>query len=118
MIRILLIICSLKFFTLEVSKRGRAQQLFGVSADPALQPRLHRVMPLHAVVRLRQRVPSEASVMVAAFPRRSRHLLFSASSRHLTTVAHMGSGCRSEEHTSELQSLMRISYAVFCFNKK
>src|SRR3546814_4201662 len=25
---------------------------------------------------------------------------------------------RSEEHTSELQSLMRISYAVFCFNKK
>src|SRR3546814_9556492 len=29
------------------------------------------------------------------------------------------SGCRrSEEHTSELQSLMRISYAVFCLKKK
>src|SRR3546814_2339468 len=29
------------------------------------------------------------------------------------------SGClRSEEHTSELQSLMRISYAVFCLTKK
>src|SRR3546814_6329017 len=27
-------------------------------------------------------------------------------------------GIRSEEHTSELQSLMRISYAVFCLNKK
>src|SRR3546814_7495629 len=27
-------------------------------------------------------------------------------------------GERSEEHTSELQSLMRISYAVFCLNKK
>src|SRR3546814_10440897 len=26
-------------------------------------------------------------------------------------------GSRSEEHTSELQSLMRISYAVVCFNK-
>src|SRR3546814_5670204 len=26
--------------------------------------------------------------------------------------------CRSEEHTSELQSLMRISYAVFCWKKK
>src|SRR3546814_9408603 len=25
--------------------------------------------------------------------------------------------CRSEEHTSELQSLMRISYAVFCLKK-
>src|SRR3546814_1824500 len=40
-------------------------------------------------------------------------------------VAIMGpSGCgkstapRSEEHTSELQSLMRISYAVFCLKKK
>src|SRR3546814_4001354 len=27
-------------------------------------------------------------------------------------------GHRSEEHTSELQSLMRISYAVFCLKKK
>src|SRR3546814_3150372 len=27
-------------------------------------------------------------------------------------------GFRSEEHTSELQSLMRISYAVFCLRKK
>src|SRR3546814_4682191 len=26
--------------------------------------------------------------------------------------------CKSEEHTSELQSLMRISYAVFCLKKK
>src|SRR3546814_9509164 len=26
--------------------------------------------------------------------------------------------CRSEEHTSEIQSLMRISYAVFCLKKK
>src|SRR3546814_10459872 len=29
-----------------------------------------------------------------------------------------GFDVRSEEHTSELQSLMRISYAVFCLNKK
>src|SRR3546814_3751768 len=29
-----------------------------------------------------------------------------------------GIGQRSEEHTSELQSLMRISYAVFCLKKK
>src|SRR3546814_3855423 len=36
-------------------------------------------------------------------------------------VEHMVSGDssrRSEEHTSELQSLMRISYAVFCLKKK
>src|SRR3546814_1939555 len=30
----------------------------------------------------------------------------------------VGLGARSEEHTSELQSLMRISYAVFCLEKK
>src|SRR3546814_4653256 len=30
----------------------------------------------------------------------------------------LGHGGRSEEHTSELQSLMRISYAVFCLKKK
>src|SRR3546814_6178966 len=30
----------------------------------------------------------------------------------------LGDSRRSEEHTSELQSLMRISYAVFCLKKK
>src|SRR3546814_1139677 len=33
-------------------------------------------------------------------------------------VARPGDARRSEEHTSELQSLMRISYAVFCLKKK
>src|SRR3546814_7846106 len=33
-------------------------------------------------------------------------------------TAVIASGERSEEHTSELQSLMRISYAVFCLKKK
>src|SRR3546814_10705691 len=33
-------------------------------------------------------------------------------------VAYLRQGSRSEEHTSELQSLMRISYAVFCLKKK
>src|SRR3546814_4141250 len=35
----------------------------------------------------------------------------------LSTTPH-SSPVRSEEHTSELQSLMRISYAVFCLKKK
>src|SRR3546814_3179908 len=33
-------------------------------------------------------------------------------------LTHENVDCRSEEHTSELQSLMRISYAVFCLKKK
>src|SRR3546814_3975907 len=40
------------------------------------------------------------------FPRRGLHRILRPS------------GKRSEEHTSELQSLMRISYAVFCLKKK
>src|SRR3546814_6405634 len=34
------------------------------------------------------------------------------------SAANVCAGSRSEEHTSELQSLMRISYAVFCLKKK
>src|SRR3546814_4329149 len=35
-----------------------------------------------------------------------------------TAPVYPGDELRSEEHTSELQSLMRISYAVFCLKKK
>src|SRR3546814_6061718 len=37
---------------------------------------------------------------------------------HLHVHVHLIAFGRSEEHTSELQSLMRISYAVFCLKKK
>src|SRR3546814_2072599 len=36
----------------------------------------------------------------------------------IKTIVQMVALIRSEEHTSELQSLMRISYAVFCLKKK
>src|SRR3546814_6811404 len=42
--------------------------------------------------------------------------LVEVAAQHLARVAL--ERCRSEEHTSELQSLMRISYAVFCLKKK
>src|SRR3546814_2587390 len=45
----------------------------------------------------------------------------SSISARWSAVAPGGARCgprRSEEHTSELQSLMRISYAVFCLKKK
>src|SRR3546814_5937445 len=76
--------------------------------------------PVAGIVRNR-RNPMRAS----QFPRQivhirvlaSRHALSEGgdvSHRNVITLA-MG---RSEEHTSELQSLMRISYAVFCLKKK
>src|SRR3546814_2626662 len=49
----------------------------------------------------------------------SRTLVLVNGKRHVTASPgdyHMA--LRSEEHTSELQSLMRISYAVFCLQKK
>src|SRR3546814_8764598 len=46
------------------------------------------------------------------------HWLIEAGDKFLvpSPISHIGG--RSEEHTSELQSLMRISYAVFCLKKK
>src|SRR3546814_6960834 len=43
-----------------------------------------------------------------------RHFL----AQHRARAFGLRVGKRSEEHTSELQSLMRISYAVFCLKKK
>src|SRR3546814_2156693 len=40
-----------------------------------------------------------------------------AFARCLSAQAYAEAAARSEEHTSELQSLMRISYAVFCLKK-
>src|SRR3546814_2531359 len=47
-----------------------------------------------------------------------KSLIQKGSGRVLMTHEQPGKPGRSEEHTSELQSLMRISYAVFCLKKK
>src|SRR3546814_5296546 len=49
---------------------------------------------------------------VALMPDRASHRF------NLATLLTFAGDLRSEEHTSELQSLMRISYAVFCLKKK
>src|SRR3546814_8854916 len=55
-------------------------------------------------------------------PPRSRENLLSAhrspAKLFWMMCSSLQAGSRSEEHTSELQSLMRISYAVFCLKKK
>src|SRR3546814_2610692 len=56
-------------------------------------------------------------VMAFGKPNRSvRHLL--TPGQPVELAIQLNGGSRSEEHTSELQSLMRISYAVFCLKKK
>src|SRR3546814_6063419 len=70
------------------------------------------------------------SLQLAAFPLQFPDLRFHRDDRGHVDHAAGGGGARedvgglvdahqrSEEHTSELQSLMRISYAVFCLKKK
>src|SRR3546814_1523486 len=61
-----------------------------------------------------------ARTTIARPPLRTRPFFFIA--RHMLPPHHQGKTekrpGRSEEHTSELQSLMRTSYAVFCLKKK
>src|SRR3546814_8478748 len=52
--------------------------------------------------------------LIFGWGHRDRIIDFGYRAVHETTVA----AKRSEEHTSELQSLMRISYAVFCLKKQ
>src|SRR3546814_2143136 len=82
---------------------------------------LHGVLKVFAAGQTIYRPP--LTCMVSPFTKlaRSEHknrmtpATSSAVPKRLSGVA---SSRRSEEHTSELQSLMRISYAVFCLKKK
>src|SRR3546814_18551911 len=58
------------------------------------------------------------SVAVLAFEDVGRVDAVPATEEAFPTGVVLREGHRSEEHTSELQSLMRISYAVFCLQKK
>src|SRR3546814_3763148 len=49
---------------------------------------------------------------------RRDHALRGQQVEDVTQIVAVDAPARSEEHTSELQSLMRISYAVFCLKKK
>src|SRR3546814_10491859 len=55
---------------------------------------------------------------VARFVRRQVELRAATRLQDDRVLERLTIGRRSEEHTSELQSLMRISYAVFCLKKK
>src|SRR3546814_5241429 len=81
------------------------------------------------VLRLRERPVSSNTALVCAdsfvkIAKLLRHMdgalggLLSAFELVDTSFYRVNTGERSEEHTSELQSLMRISYAVFCLTKQ
>src|SRR3546814_3159247 len=61
--------------------------------------------------------PAAWAVLLSGFAGLAALVWWKAGSATLG-AAMLGGIARSEEHTSELQSLMRISYAVFCLKKK
>src|SRR3546814_6815670 len=82
-------------------------------------------------------MPSASSLLISGGPDAARTEMVPASETEIANARHQASlelastwkfpglsyliwarSARSEEHTSELQSLMRISYAVFCLKKK
>src|SRR3546814_8223225 len=67
-----------------------------------------------------QKCPGEMGDWLRQFELPTRDFRKPASRPHSTRVLSLfwSITMRSEEHTSELQSLMRISYAVFCLKKK
>src|SRR3546814_9514419 len=80
----------------------------------ALLPRLRRF-----VAGLSRNAADGDDLCQAALERalKSRHL-WAEGTRLDSWMYRIMRNIRSEEHTSELQSLMRISYAVFCLKKK
>src|SRR3546814_8734328 len=92
-------------------------------AGGAYYPKLQLAVPFTPVPgpRLLLRDPGQAAALIAAAETLTRD--HGLSSAHATFIAPdqlnlFEKAGRSEEHTSELQSLMRISYAVFCLKKK
>src|SRR3546814_2839386 len=86
---------------------------------------------IDALLEREVRVPEATAVEARRFYDRHRerfaseplveaeHILFSANpADEFAYSLAVGDARRSEEHTSELQSLMRISYAVFCLKNK
>src|SRR3546814_2837749 len=72
-----------------------------------------------AAARYSGTTPSAVSKVIDRLERQLQTKLFHRTTRTLSLTAEGAAYYeRSEEHTSELQSLMRISYAVFCLKKK
>src|SRR3546814_9428991 len=62
--------------------------------------------------------PAPDTALSRGIFRKPDHRRIIAMSSYLIAGGNLLDATRSEEHTSELQSLMRISYAVFCLKKK
>src|SRR3546814_2543836 len=86
---------------------------------PPRSTRTDTLFPYTTLFRSR-RVPSESTAPPSHFTLASGMILIALPDGTVAKplTCSTARNVRSEEHTSELQSLMRISYAVFCLKKK
>src|SRR3546814_5193212 len=100
-----------------------AERRLGRSAHPFLIQTLMRcvlsldVRPLPGVSPIEPAHPPFKNVDALTCPGHG-HGVFGDEGPGCVPIVDINEICRSEEHTSELQSLMRISYAVLCLKKK
>src|SRR3546814_3524337 len=99
-----------------IGRRGPIEASF-TSAELAELGRLENLRPVVAKADLPDNIPAGLDPAEARVKEKNLSLLheFAARDDEKPVKLHF---VRSEEHTSELQSLMRISYAVFCLKKK
>src|SRR3546814_9272994 len=88
----------------------------GSASVRALLERLYRQLPMLAFAHLACNGQAQAVARLGIPPCHVRRCLVGF--HILAARTEIAIKKRSEEHTSELQSLMRISYAVFCLKKK
>src|SRR3546814_6130832 len=88
---------------------------------PPRSTRTDTLFPYTTLCRSQLNQHGQSVFVGALFDANRRRRLFADTcfaKQHASGGCHVRIGRRSEEHTSELQSLMRISYAVFCLKKK
>src|SRR3546814_10572092 len=87
--------------------------IVGIGTHPSRGLKKGVVVNIESTVQSIQRAIEEAQLMAGC---RIHSAFVGVAGNHIRSLN--SHGIRSEEHTSELQSLMRISYAVFCLKKK
>src|SRR3546814_1224826 len=102
------------------SRREKANVVEGLDVSPPLRPLASALLELVRALRRTSRRPSR---LVRSYRPTGASLFLSSENMPQARFlpdhkATKPAKVRSEEHTSELQSLMRSSYAVFCLKKK
>src|SRR3546814_4405467 len=101
----------------EANERRRADPPEARKGNASPQPyHQHREQMIDAAQRMEQTGGKARQSVVAGMGRYRRRE--GDQRKHRPTKRDIQGRSKSEEHTSELQSLMRISYAVFCLKKK